>query len=107
MTPLECCDYASDLLRQVGFEFVRCSLKSTSTYYALPPSDKLIRVSTHSIKKEPIGLTRRVYGRITFSRGQVNKDGHYSGSKLKVQFAVASAIGIYLMKTRGIKMSAT
>lgn len=82
---------ALDLIKRAGFVHKFTAQRTESCYYCHPSTpDRLIRVSSHSTKKSPIGLSG-VYARLTFTP----KDLHHT--HLNVRNKVAFAIGAYFL----------
>lgn len=96
LAPLEACDRAAEHLRVAGFVFAVASMKSTSCYYSRPGYFGTIRVSVHSKKKDRHRFHQSgpVVSRATFPAcgGPV--------TELRVQNAVANAIGMFMLKAR-------
>lgn len=93
MTYLEAYHLGLALVKKAGFELAQVSKISETCYYTHPARRPyLLRVSTHTSKRGPMGLQSNTLARATFSR----KDTH-EFSEMHVNNVIAMAIGRYFI----------
>lgn len=98
MNPYVAIEYAVELLLKAGFAFKYQSMKTEARYYCLPGNEyNVIRVATHKHDRGMPGLGR-VVCRVTFS---IKAAPSYGYSHQYVENVVATAIGMYHLRTTG------
>lgn len=101
MTPLESCTHAAGLLKRAGFDLHYTSMKSEACYYRLPDRAELVRIAAHRHDRGTAGLGK-IVARVTFpDELGGTRSGSPDYSEAHVQNMTASAIGWYMLRTRG------
>ena len=93
------CNIAAGLLKQAGFEFRYCSLKSEACYYGWPGHTELLRIGGHRHTGPRRGKSTNVVSKLTF-RADAPDGTSMKISLVKVEVQVAQAIGFYFMRLK-------
>lgn len=100
----EACDRAASMLEMAGFELRHRSSRTESCYYGWPGRDHTIRIAAHKARHSPIGMPM-VAARITFFDGSCETPHHVAISEERFEHMVATAIGIYMLKSATVPAS--
>ncbi len=95
----EACERACARLLEVGFILHHQSRQTEARYYRWPDREHTLRVAAHKSKKAPMGLPR-IAARITFATdGACEQPNCVAISDEHFEHMVATAIGIYMMRS--------
>ena len=97
-------EYASQMLKKVGFEVSYVSRQSEAVYYRFPGRDGLLRLATHSKNRTPFGLNEPV-SKLTFNGDIPGNPGKTKSSLDALDNRIHAAIGKYFANSKTITAS--